>query len=273
MPPLGVFDQALTVSLRVSPWSSCPRSCWPPEICVKPLQRKPVCSLVRPGRSASPAALQAMPCPRALLTTKNTFLACRSPWMEDIVLPRRSISDPTSSSTASVAETEWTQRDTSSCDKSSSVATRSATGHCSSSTLAGAAESSRAAGQAEDEPLQPRTRAQRRRQQRKLARELGRPLIRRGRDQDRPADGDDDQSQLSSDPPARLIRKRPDQDRPADGGDAQSQLSFEGPPDPLARPEAERQIRKRRDQGQLSAAVSSSRGPARVEGSPTKISL
>ncbi|CAK0823915.1 unnamed protein product [Prorocentrum cordatum] len=212
-----------------------------------------------------------MPCPRAnLLTTKNTFLACRSPWTEDVVLPRRPTSDPTSSSTASVAETEWTQRDTSSCDKPSSVATRSAAGHCPSPALAGTAESSRAAGQAEDEPLKPRTRAQRRRQQRKLARELGRPLLRRGRDQDRPADGDDDQSQLSSDPTARLIRKRPDQDWPADGDDAQSQLSSEGPPDPLAWPEVKHLIRNRR-QGQLSETISP-QGPARDEATPTKIS-
>mmetsp|Transcript_65555 Transcript_65555/g.175322 ORF Transcript_65555/g.175322 Transcript_65555/m.175322 type:complete len:159 (-) Transcript_65555:7-483(-) len=78
----------------------------------------------------------------SVLVTKNTFLDCRSPWMDPVVLPRRPSSDP-ATSTASSEHTDMASE---------------------------GGASSAAAGEG---AFRRRTRAQRRRQQRKQIKERG----------------------------------------------------------------------------------------------------
>ncbi|CAK0838974.1 unnamed protein product [Prorocentrum cordatum] len=86
----------------------------------------------------------------SVLVTKNTFLDCRSPWLDPVVLPRRPSSDPAAS--------------TSSVDASSSSLAElsGASEHTDMASEGGA--SSAAAGEG---AFRRRTRAQRRRQQRR----------------------------------------------------------------------------------------------------------
>ncbi|CAK0896235.1 unnamed protein product [Prorocentrum cordatum] len=88
----------------------------------------------------------------SVLVTKNTFLDCRSPWMDPVVLPRRPSSDPATSTT--------------SVDASSSGLGE----------LSGASEhtdSGAGGATAGEGAFRRRTRAQRRRQQRKQIKERG----------------------------------------------------------------------------------------------------
>jgi len=117
-----------------------------------------------------------------LLTAKNTFLDCGSPWLEPVDLPQRPSSDPgpsaeSSSACASTSEAPSEAGRTcghpSSADAPSGGVLSLADTAGSAAGPAGPAEHSRAAGEAEGGPLERLTRTERRRMQRKLAKEQG----------------------------------------------------------------------------------------------------
>ncbi|CAK0870910.1 unnamed protein product [Prorocentrum cordatum] len=91
----------------------------------------------------------------ASLVTKNTFLGCRSPWLDPVVLPRRPRSDPATST--SVDASSSTLAELSGASEHAGVASEGGAG-------------SAAAG---DGAFRGRTRAHRRRQQRRQVRGRG----------------------------------------------------------------------------------------------------
>ncbi|CAK0796200.1 unnamed protein product [Prorocentrum cordatum] len=142
--------------------------------------------------------------PKGVLTTKNTFLDCRSPWLDPVVLPPKPSSDPTdrssNSSSISTAETDRNLRPLSSGASLSAAATADSSG----ASLSAAATADSSVAAEEDDMFVRLCRAQRRRNERKSRRETGkepdclirRPQPRRGQ----PAEGEDRPREARSDP-------------------------------------------------------------------------